>query len=275
MPTSAPPSTNNAAIGLTATHAAVRPANLPSMKTTLSIGLTLGLAACGSSASGTTAAMTAAIANTTPPSTSTDEPLASSTSALATTPTSVATTGPTTTTSTNTSSDGKCRRLDDFDGDGPSWLIVNDGVMGGRSQGEGLIDKSTLRFFGTVVTTGGGFTSVRTLLDGTELVDTSFVRARVRLDERTYGVRLEDAQQVGGRRVSHGADFPRRSEVLTDAEGFAIVEVNYDMLSPVVFGQPVQAGSFDPAAATEFGLIIADGVDGDFTLEIDWIDACE
>lgn len=180
----------------------------------------------------------------------------------------------TTTTAAAARPDNQCRRLDDFDGNGPSWLIVNDGVMGGRSQGDGSIDDSLLRFFGTVVTAGGGFTSVRTLLDGTELTDTTFIRARVRLDDRTYGIRVEDAQEFRGRRVSHGADLPTVPENVVDDDGFAIVEVSYDELTPTIFGQSITAEPFDPATAIEFGLIIADGIDGGFSLDVDWIDAC-
>lgn len=244
----------------------------------------VALAACGSAGDGAT---TEPSPPTAPPASATDDrtaaaatPRETSSTAPPTTPTTTPTTTSTpttsvapTTTSTTAPDDG-CRRLDDFDGDGVSWLIVNDGVMGGRSQGDGVIDDSVLRFFGTVVTAGGGFTSVRTVLDGSELTDTTSIRARVRLDDRTYGIRLEDDQEFRGRRVSHGADIPTADQLSPDADGYAIVEVGYDDLSPSVFGQPVTAEPFDPTAATEFGLIIADGIDGDFTIDIDWIDAC-
>ena len=165
-----------------------------------------------------------------------------------------------------------CRRLDDFDLDAGTWMIVNDGVMGGRSDGRGTIDDSTLRFFGTVVTAGGGFTSVRLRLDGTELDGTDRVRIQLRMDDRTYGVTFEDDQTIQGRRISHGVDLPEPVNV--DADGFGIVEVAYGELRPSVFGQDVTAEPFRPDEASVIGIIIADGIDGDFAIDVDWIDVC-
>ena len=50
---------------------------------------------------------------------------------------------------------GRCVRVTDFDE--PNWFIVNDGVMGGRSDARGVIDSSRLEWSGTIVTLGGGF----------------------------------------------------------------------------------------------------------------------
>jgi hypothetical protein len=165
-----------------------------------------------------------------------------------------------------------CRRLTDFDADDTGqWFIVNDGVMGGRSDGGGFIADSRLRFEGTVVTDGGGFTSARLGLDGDELVDTARLEMRVRPDGRTYGITLDDAAASGGLFVSHRADLDIGP---VDSDGWAMATVEYDRTVPSVFGQLVDAPPFDPAAARELGIIIADGIDGDFALDIDWIDAC-
>ena len=165
-----------------------------------------------------------------------------------------------------------CQRLTDFaDDDGGQWFVVNDGVMGGRSEGGGFIADSALRFEGDVVTDGGGFTSARLRLDGDELLGSSRIDMRVRPDGRTYGVTLEDASVFRGRLVSHRADFEIGP---IDDDGWATATVAYDDLVPSVFGILVDAPPFDPATATEFGIIIADGIDGEFTLDIDWIDAC-
>ena len=165
-----------------------------------------------------------------------------------------------------------CQRLTDFDeDDSAGWFIVNDGVMGGRSQGGGFIEESVLRFEGTVVTAGGGFTSARRQLDGDELAGSSRIEMRVRPDGRTYGVTLDDAAQYQGRFVSHRADFEIGP---VGEDGWATATVDYDDLLPSVFGILVDSPAFDPATAREFGIIIADGIDGDFVLDIDWIDAC-
>jgi hypothetical protein len=165
-----------------------------------------------------------------------------------------------------------CRRLSDFAGDDSDWVIVNDAVMGGRSNGVVEFADSTMRFTGTVVTQGGGFTSVRYQLDGTELAGTRRIEMRVRSDGRTYGLTFEDASQLGGRSVSHRADLA--TDGPTDADGWQIVTMAYGELRPSIFGQTVDAAPFDPDQAREIGIIIADGTDGDFALDVDWIDAC-
>ena len=165
-----------------------------------------------------------------------------------------------------------CRRLTDFEADDTGqWFVVNDGVMGGRSDGGGFIADSLLRFEGSVVTDGGGFTSARLGLDGDELFDTARLEMRVRPDGRTYGITLDDAAEFRGFFVSHRADLDIGP---VDSDGWAIATVEYDRTVPSVFGQLVDAPPFDPAAARELGIIIADGIDGDFALDIDWIDAC-
>jgi hypothetical protein len=169
--------------------------------------------------------------------------------------------------------DPDCRRLTDFDGAGAGeWSVVNDGVMGGRSNGTLEISDSVMRFTGSVVTAGGGFTSVRLRLDGTELAATTRVELRIRADQRTYGLTMEDDAQVGRRSVSHRANFP--SAPPADDDGWSTISIPYADLRPSVFGQPVDAPPFNPDQAREFGIIIADGVDGDFALDVDWIDAC-
>ncbi|MFO0093001.1 MAG: CIA30 family protein, partial [Gemmatimonadaceae bacterium] len=45
--------------------------------------------------------------------------------------------------------------------DEAEWDVVNDGVMGGRSAGFVAVEQGTRRVPGTLVTPGGGFTSVR------------------------------------------------------------------------------------------------------------------
>ncbi|MGB3733802.1 MAG: CIA30 family protein [Ilumatobacter sp.] len=178
-----------------------------------------------------------------------------------------------TTESDTTDAANPCRRLTDFDDEHQDrWAIVDDGVMGGRSSGAIGIADSIMRFSGTIVTDGGGFTSVRCRLDGAEMAGTTRMSMRVRADDRVYGVTLEDDAEVGERSVSHRADLDMTGDV--DADGWTVTSIDYAQLSPSVFGRAVDAPPFDPDAAREIGIIIADGVDGGFSLDIDWVDVC-
>ena len=156
--------------------------------------------------------------------------------------------------------------LFDFDSaDEASWQIVNDGVMGGRSQGYVEVSEGVLRFTGTLVTQGGGFTSVRadrpvdlTGYDGVEL--------RVRGGGRTFEVEVDDGTRRRGRRVSRRAPFET-------GEAWAWVRVPFSALQTTVFGQSVSAPPINLADVGHFGLYILDGQDGPFRLEVDAIRA--
>ncbi|MEM9747195.1 MAG: CIA30 family protein [Actinomycetota bacterium] len=164
-----------------------------------------------------------------------------------------------------------CRRLTDFDADLGDWLIVNDGVMGGRSEGFVDVDASVMRFDGTIVTAGGGFTSVRRRLDGGELSGTTRVEMRIRADDRRYAVILESDERVDGRSVSYRAQL---DPLVIDDDGFAVVSAAYADMDTSIFGFRVEAAPFDAEAGREIGIIISDGIDGDFTLDVDWVDVC-
>lgn len=165
--------------------------------------------------------------------------------------------------------DQNCRRVEDFGvGAADRWRIVNDGVMGGLSQGEAEIVGDAIRFSGVIETDGGGFSSVRSLLEPGALADATELRVRARSDGRAYEVIADDAADGRDARVSHFGAIPLEG---TDWEEVVIV---LDQLAPRVFGTPVDDLAFQPDAATSFGIILADGSDGPFLLEVDWIDAC-
>lgn len=156
--------------------------------------------------------------------------------------------------------------LFDFDtADQASWRVVNDGVMGGRSQGFVAVEDGVLRFTGTLVTQGGGFTSVRADrsldlegYDGLEL--------RVRGGGRTFEVEVDDGTRRGWRSVSRRAPFETAAE-------WATVRVPFSTLKTTVFGEPVSAPPIDLADVQGVGLYILDGIDGPFRLEVDEIRA--
>ena len=167
-------------------------------------------------------------------------------------------TAPTTTTPTN------CVRLTDFQD--PTWIIVNDGVMGGRSEAQGVIEDGVLTWTGTIVTTGGGFSSIRGPVDG-EFAGATSLTLRIRNDGRRYELLVDDA--FGARaRVTH------YNPIETTGGAWQEISVPLTEMEARVFGNPVMADPFAPELATQVGVILADGMDGEFQFEIDWIDAC-
>ena len=158
--------------------------------------------------------------------------------------------------------------LFDFNGAGSSsgWTIQNDGVMGGDSRGAVSVEDGALVFTGSVVTEGGGFTSVLADREA-DLSAADGLALRVRGGGRTFEVEVDDGtRDRRGRQVSRRAPFPTTDDWQT-------VRVPWSAFETSVFGEPYDADPLDPAAVQAFGLYIIDGQDGPFRLEVDWIRA--
>ena len=149
--------------------------------------------------------------------------------------------------------------------DEAEWEIVNDGVMGGRSAGFVTVADGTLRFTGTLVTQGGGFTSVRArrVIDLTDQVG---LELRVRGGGRQFEVELDDGVRNYGRNISRRGPFPTSAE-------WTLIRVPFSSLRNTMFGRAVNAPPIDLARIRGVGLYMLDGQNGPFRLEVDYIRA--
>ena len=149
------------------------------------------------------------------------------------------------------------------------WRTVNDGVMGGRSSGGPDFKDGMMRFSGMINTNGGGFSSVRTTVAPGDLISADGLKIRVKSDGREYKVTLRTNATYRGRLVSFQAPIP-----MTEKNEWEDVFVPFDRLEASLFGRPLSGGKFERDAAQELGIIIADGRDGPFQLDIKWIKGC-
>jgi NADH dehydrogenase [ubiquinone] 1 alpha subcomplex assembly factor 1 len=149
--------------------------------------------------------------------------------------------------------------------DEPAWQVVNDGVMGGRSSGFVQVADGALRFSGTLVTQGGGFTSVRAPV-ALDLRGQLGLELRVRGNGRPFEVELDDGTRGYGRNVSRRAAFSTTDE-------WTVVRVPFATLRSSIFGNAVTAPPIDLGQIRSVGLYILDGRDGAFWLEVDYIRA--
>jgi monofunctional biosynthetic peptidoglycan transglycosylase len=143
------------------------------------------------------------------------------------------------------------------------WQAVNDGVMGGVSDGQFTItDQKTLAFFGTLsLENNGGFASVRTRAKKLDLENGDTIHARVRGDGREYSLNLYLAKPLMA--------FSYRSTVQTKKDEWIEVKVSLDKFEATSFGWVVKdAGTVDPKEVNALGFMVSDKKAGAFKLEV-------
>lgn len=165
-------------------------------------------------------------------------------------------------------SDDTMLTLFDFNGEetAKQWQTVNDGVMGGVSDGRfRLTETKTMEFFGTLsLANNGGFASVRTKPKKLDLANGDTLVARVRGDGRVYMLNLYPARsQVA---------YSYRAAVTTKKDQWIEVKIPLDKFEATSFGRVVKnAGAVKPADINALGFMLGDKKSGPFKLEIEWI----
>jgi len=163
-----------------------------------------------------------------------------------------------------------CWTIDAFDPTtAGAWQIVLDGVMGGRSAGDAVVTDGALRMTGTVNTNGGGFVLIRRSFDPADLAGASQLRLTGETDGRGYEIVADDGLANRSRRVSHFATIQ-----FEEGEPPTAGLVSFADLEARSLGTPVSAEPFRADLVQSIGVILADGVDGDFALRLERIEAC-
>ncbi len=148
-----------------------------------------------------------------------------------------------------------------FDASDFDWRVVNDTVMGGRSKGTIGRDENHVSFSGFLNTNGGGFASIRVPVRGLASKTSSGMRLRVRGDGRQYTFRLRPQNS----RVSYWSEF-------ATAQGeWMEVTLPFTSFWPNWRGRRLNAPQIQGQDIAEMGLMLNDGKDGDFAVEVDWI----
>ena len=147
------------------------------------------------------------------------------------------------------------------------WRIVDDGVMGGLSQGQReIVREGVLRFHGNLsLQNNGGFSSLRTGNVEMDLSKAEGVLLRVKGDGRTYQVRFSTDARYRGREMSFQADFVTKKGEWTE------VKVPFTRFRGTWRGEDLPDKVFDPAKIRRIGLQLADKKEGAFELHVDWI----
>ena len=146
------------------------------------------------------------------------------------------------------------------------WQTVNDGVMGGVSEGKFTItDKATMEFFGTLsLANNGGFASVRTKGKKLGLEKGDTLVAKVKGDGREYHMNLSvPTFQIA---------YNYRAVFQTKKDEWIEVKLPLDKFEATSFGQVVKnAGQVKPNSVNGLGFMLSDKKAGPFKLEIESI----
>ncbi|MDA0659368.1 MAG: CIA30 family protein [Planctomycetota bacterium] len=146
------------------------------------------------------------------------------------------------------------------------WQTVNDGVMGGVSEGKFKItDKKSMEFFGTLsLANNGGFASVRTKAKKLGLEKGDVLIAKVKGDGREYSLNLYLNKPL--------VAYSYRATVQTKKDEWVEVKVPLEKTEATRFGRVIKdAGPVDPKEINAVGFMLGDKKAGPFKMEIEWI----
>ena len=151
---------------------------------------------------------------------------------------------------------------------GHQMNVVNDGVMGGLSQGIiEMTQNDSLLFKGNIsLQNNGGFSSFRIAGKLWDLSAWKGVEILVRGDGRTYGLRATTDEKFLRSSVSFTADFK------TVKDEWVKLQIPFSKMKASWRGRKLDR-NFDPAQIKGLGIILADKQAGKFALEIKSISA--
>lgn len=146
------------------------------------------------------------------------------------------------------------------------WQAVNDGVMGGVSDGRFKVTpEKTLEFSGNLsLENNGGFASVRTKPTGLDIKAGDSLVVRVKGDGREYVLNI----YTKSRRMA----FSYRAPLPTTKDEWREVEIPLADFIPTAFGRRVQGmGPVEPDQINGLGFMLSDKKPGKFQMQVEWV----
>jgi NADH dehydrogenase [ubiquinone] 1 alpha subcomplex assembly factor 1 len=147
-----------------------------------------------------------------------------------------------------------------------TWQAVNDGVMGGISDGRFRITpEKTLEFFGTLsLENNGGFASVRTKPTDLDIKAGDTLVVRVKGDGRDYVLNI----YTKSRRMA----FSYRAPLPTKKDEWTEIAIPLADFIPTAFGRRVQGmGPVEPEQINGLGFMLSDKKAGPFKMQVEWV----
>ena len=147
------------------------------------------------------------------------------------------------------------------------WRIVNDGVMGGLSEGSVEFTKDgTMRFSGNLsLKNNGGFSTARSESLDLNLSNDLGLLLLVKGDGRTYEARLDSDARYRGNPVSFAGKFS------TTPGKWEQVKIPFASFEGSWRGTELPDAKLDPSVIERLWIMMADKQEGPFDLEIQWV----
>ena len=143
------------------------------------------------------------------------------------------------------------------------WSVVDDGVMGGLSQGSLRINYEGYGVFSGYVSlqNNGGFSSIRFRPKNTKIEKFKFITIRLFGDNKYYQLRVK----------SDYYDRHVYSKRFFAANGWQDIVIPLEDMEPSFRGRKLRMNKFDKNTITEVGFLVGNKVAENFTLIIDTI----
>ena len=147
------------------------------------------------------------------------------------------------------------------------WQVVNDGVMGGLSEGNvEFTDAGTIRFYGDLsLKNNGGFSTIRSGDLDLNLSNDLGVLLLVKGDGRTYEARLDSTAEYRGMPVSFVGEFK------TTKGEWQQVRIPFSAFKGSFRGTELPDAKLDTSAIKRVWILLGDKKEAPFELEVDWI----
>jgi hypothetical protein len=156
--------------------------------------------------------------------------------------------------------------LYDFTTESPSqdWYILDDVVMGGRSNGTFKISNDGYGvFFGNVsLENNGGFSSVRHQFKTKDVSDYSKIKLRIKGDGKAYQFRLK----------SDSRDYASYIYEFETTKDWMIIEIPFSKMYPSFRGRRLAQPNFEGDYVSEIAFLIGNKKPQEFKLLIDSIE---
>ncbi|WP_430932662.1 CIA30 family protein [Saccharicrinis sp. 156] len=146
------------------------------------------------------------------------------------------------------------------------WKIVNDGVMGGLSKSDWVLNPDGTATFKGIVSleNNGGFASVRTFVAPLDRDHFKGVKVRVKGDGNWYNIRFRTDRNFDG--------YAYQAKIKTDKGNWKEHAIPFEDFKPTFRGNTLKnKPALESKNISQIGILISDKQAGNFKLILDWI----